>query len=160
MKKIEKENINMNDLVRNEIFDLINRTKSIVISAINESGMPIIKGVTKLGYDDLKALYFVTSQESPFYKYYMKTPKTSVYLFDDDPNKTYPSHDEKYYALSLVGNMEIVTDRDIKKRFFSDYLSGFYSDGIDDKNYNLMCFLIENGKYYRGITDDFLTLDF
>lgn len=150
----------MDNLIRNEILDLIDRTKSLIISAINEEGTPIIKGVTKVGNDELSALYFCTSAESIFYKYYIQNPKTSVYLFDDDPNTPYPSADEKYYSVSLIGKMSTVTERETKQRFLSDYLAAFFPDGIDDKNYNLIRFSIESGKYYRGVTDKFLVLDF
>ena len=150
----------MEEVLRKEIIDFIEKTKSIIISAINEDGMPIVKAVTKLGNDGLSRIYFITSMESNFFKYYQENPKTSVYLFDDDPNTPYPSMDEKYYSLSLIGVMELVSDLKIKKKFLSDYLSQFYPDGVTDKNYNLMCFTVEKGKYYRAVTDNYLSKDF
>lgn len=124
----------MEENTRNEIKNLIERTKSILISAINSDGIPIIKGVTKLGNDDIYALYFCTSQESEFFKWYNENPKTSVYLFDDDPNTPYPSTDEKYYSLSLMGFVEVVK--------------------------NLIRFVLQCGKYYKTEPSGSLSLDF
>ena len=145
---------------KNEMIILIEKVKSIVISAINSNGIPIIKSVTKLGNDDLNSLYFCTSPDSDFWKWYVKNPKTSVLLFDDDPNIHYPSADEKYYSLSLIGQMEVVLDVETKQRFFSDYLAAFFPDGVNDKNYHLIRFVVQSGKYYRGVTDNFLSIDF
>ena len=146
--------------IKNEMITLIEKVKSIVISAINSKGIPILKSVTKLGNDDLKALYFCTSPDSDFWKWYVKNPQTSVFLFDDDRDIPYPSADEKYYSLSLIGQMETVTDIETKQRFLSDYLAEFFPDGVNDKNYHLVRFVVQSGKYYRGVTDNFLSLDF
>ncbi|HML46248.1 MAG TPA: pyridoxamine 5'-phosphate oxidase family protein [Clostridia bacterium] len=150
----------MNESIRKEILEFIERTKTIMISAINSENIPIVKGVTKLGNDGMEALYFCTSQESEFFKYYSGHPIVSVYLLDDDAAVKYPSADEKYYALSLIGRMEKVLDQETKRRFLSDYLSAFFPDGIEDPNYNLVKFAAQKGKYYRGVTDHFLSLDF
>ena len=150
----------MDIAVKSEILQLIEKVKTLVISAMDKDGTPITKGVTKLGHDDLAALYFCTSKNSAFYQWFLQNAKTSVYMFDDDPNTAYPSVDEKYFSLSLIGKMEAVCDHETKERFFSDYLAMFYPGGIDDENYNLMRFSIQSGKYYRGITDNSLSLDF
>ena len=150
----------MDTIVKKEIEAFIVKTKTLVISAIDKNGIPILKGVTKLGNDGWKAIYFCTSPNSAFFKWYIKNPLVSVYLFDDDPNTPYPSENEKYYALSLIGTMESVQNAEIKKRFLSEYLLKFYPDGVNDKNYHLIRFVTHSGKYYRGVTDNFLTLDF
>ena len=150
----------MEEALKNEITDFVEKTKSIIISAKNEDDIPMVKAVTKLGNDGLSKIYYTTSMETNFFKYYEENPRTSVYLFDDDPNTPYPSMDEKYYSLSLIGVMKLVSDQKIKQRFLSDYLSQFFPDGVTDKDYNLMCFVVEKGKYYRGVTDNYLSKDF
>ncbi|MGI5900084.1 MAG: pyridoxamine 5'-phosphate oxidase family protein [Christensenellales bacterium] len=150
----------MDERTGNEILSLIERTKTLIISALDEDGVPIIKGVTKLGNDGYRALYFCTSPQSRFFQWYLAHPRTSAYLFDDDPNIPYPSVDEKYYSLSLMGHMEAVTDIETRRRFLSDYLADFFPDGVNDKNYHLVKFSVEKGKYYRGVTDDFLSMAF
>lgn len=66
----------MDEKTGNEILSLIERTKSIMISALDEDGVPIIKGVTKLGNDGYGALYFCTSPESRFFRWYADHPRT------------------------------------------------------------------------------------
>jgi general stress protein 26 len=150
----------MEETLKKEIIDFVGRTKSILISAKNKNSIPIVKAVTKLGNDGLNRIYFSTSPETEFFKYYKENPRTSIYLFDDDPNTPYPATDEKYYSVSFIDVMEVISDLKIKQRFLSEYLSQFYPDGVMDKNYNLMCFNAESGKYFRGVTDNYLSKDF
>ena len=150
----------MDSAVRSEMRNLIKKTKSLIISAVNSDGVPMIKGVTKLGNDDLNALYFVTSPKSEFAACYKQNPIASVFLFDDDKSVPYPSKDEKYYSLSLTGKMEAVADPHAKQRFLTDYLAPFYPKGVNDENYYLMRFVVQSGKYYRGVTDNSLSFSF
>ena len=146
---------------KKEIVEFIRRTKSMVISALNAEGIPIMKAVTMLGNDGLNSLYFCTSPKSEFFIWYKNNPRTSIYLFDDDPNTPYPSANEKYCSLALIGKVEVVTDRGIKWRFLSDYsyyLSAYYK--VDDEEYDAIRFVPQSGTYYQTGSDGSFSYDF
>lgn len=91
---------------------------------------------------------------------YKTNPKASAYLFFDDPTIPYPSPEEKYYGLSLVGNIEEENNLDVKKRFWQEGWAEFYPNGINDENYYLLKVVAKKGKYFRGVSGDMLSTSF
>ena len=170
----------MEQRLKEEIISLIERTKSIIITAVKADGsfacdvpegdgkdcaatsayVPIVKAVSKLGNDDLRSLYFETSPGSEFIIAYKTNPLACAYMFDDDKDVPYPSHDEKYYGLTLFGTVSEVFDLKLKERFMDAYHIEFYPKGAEDNNFHLFCFYAQRGKYFGGISGEMENVEF
>jgi len=152
-----------NSRLKIEICEFLTRTKSIIINALDEDHTPISTAVTKLENDGLSKIYFYKSQNSEYSKWFSKNPKTTVYLFFDNPSKTTPTIGEKLYSLTLKGEMELVRDSLLKNAILKNherYLSSSFSEEIDDELNSLWCFNIQSGKYYKSFEDGQIRIKF
>lgn len=69
-----------------------------------------------------------------------KNPNASAYYCKPD----------EYRGLRLGGPMEIVTDYDLKKRFWKKGWETYYPAGIDDPEYTVLSLQPQKAKYYQG----------
>lgn len=131
----------MNESIKKEIAELMEKAKVFQISSVDELGYPNTKSVLCLQNDGIKTHYISTNLSAKRTQQYLKNPKACIYFSDSDC----------FMGLMLVGTMEVCTDRHHKEMLWREGFEMYYPKGIDDEDYCVLKFTSEWGNYYHGL---------
>ncbi|WP_368936681.1 pyridoxamine 5'-phosphate oxidase family protein [Bacillus sp. SH8-8] len=126
--------------VFSESLEMVNRSTVTMLGSVDEGKFPNIKAVLKLESQGIKKFWFNTNTSSKRIQQYKDNPKACLYFLES----------EKYVGLMLIGNMEIIKDRELKAKLWRSSFEEYYPMGIDDPEYSILCFTSLKGKYYDG----------
>lgn len=134
--QIQKERIAEIEEKANE---LISKCTVAVLTSINESGYPRSCVLSIARADGFRNIYFVTSKRSEINgkaKHFEVNSKASVcyYLGGD--------------SVTLIGNVEFVTDRSIQESIWKETDRKFFKQGIDDPKFRLIKFHTIEATYW------------
>lgn len=117
------------------------RVGTFILSCIGSNGYPQVKAVVPPKYRRvIDEIYFCTNTSSKFTNAIMQNPKTSVYFY---------SRKLIWKGCSLQGDMEIVTDRDIKKQYWQNkYKNAYKEKSYADPDFCLIRFKPKTGRFY------------
>ena len=107
---------------------LLESCGDIIVTSINEAGYPRPCVLSKLGAQELKAIYFSTGSDSKKTAHFKKNPKAGLCF--------YREHD----SVTMVGEIEIVTDPEMKSSLWQDWMIEHFTGGPQDENYCVLCF--------------------
>ncbi len=117
-----------------EAAKLLASTRSVTISTVDAEGYPVPVAMVPVKRDELQTLYFSSMTSSSKVKNIQANPKTGVSFYNG------------YDGVTLVGEMEIVTDRAIKKEVFDEkWMSKHFPKGVDDPEYTVLKFTAKRG---------------
>lgn len=126
----------MKDMIKKMIND---HKANTIISYIDENGFPISKAMLKPRLvEDEKVFYFSTNTSSNKVHAYEKHHIGSIYMFN-------PS---TFIGVSLIGQVEILKDIDIKTKIWLKGDEKFYPLGIEDPDYCVLRFTVTHGRAY------------
>ena len=128
---------------------LYKNVDTFILSCVGADGYPLTKAVVPGKYrESLKELYFGTNTSSKFATAISKNQKASVYFF---------SRDVSWDGCFLKGDMEIVTDMNIKEKYWDeDYKDAYEQKSFTDPDFCLLKFVPVTGRFYSDFTlDDF-----
>ena len=114
-----------------------------VMSLIDEDGFPAASMITAAKADGFKWISFCTWLDGNKANRVRKDPRAGIYLFDT----------KSFTGISLMGEIEIIVDLDVKKEMWYETLGDHYSGPDDDK----LCVLRFRPRKYN-IFIDFQTL--
>lgn len=123
----------------------------ICLSSVNASGMPETRAMINLAnpklfptlqkfFADGFAAYFSTNTSSEKMQQLTANSKASAYYYNAGT----------FEGLLLMGEMEIITDKRMKKDFWQDNWTMYYKKGVDDPDYTLLKLIPRSYKYYNG----------
>lgn len=135
--------------MQNQIAELIDETRNIIVCSVDENGFPNAKAMFKMEHEGLKTFLFSTNTSSMRVQQFLRNDKASIYFCGTS----------KVNGLMLVGRMEVVTDREIKARLWSDGCEQYYPLGIDDPDYCVLLFTAEKGNYYYKLSKHTFEVD-
>ncbi|MGC9345845.1 MAG: pyridoxamine 5'-phosphate oxidase family protein, partial [Candidatus Bathyarchaeales archaeon] len=118
---------------------LVNRSTIAMLGTIDAEGNPNIRAMIKNEHEGLKRIWFTTNTSSQKTAQLKKNPKACVYFVDFD----------KWMGLMLVGTIDILQDPESKQRFWREGFEKYYSLGVNDPDYSVLCFTAQWGKYYH-----------
>lgn len=110
---------------------LIKRCPTAVLSSINENGYPRSCAMGIAANNGFREIYFITSKRSELagkVTHFERSPKASVCFFSGGDSVT------------LVGDVEIVLDRETQESVWSEEHRAFFKKGIDDPKFRLLKF--------------------
>jgi general stress protein 26 len=126
--------------------------EDIIGSLIEKQGVSFISSVDEDGYPNTKAMlppvkrkgiklfYWHTNSPSMRIKHYRNNPKACVYFYDK----------RFFRGVMLKGSMEIVEDENIKKELWKDEYAMYYQGGVDGRDFTILKFTAETGRYYSN----------
>ena len=118
---------------------LLEKCDVVSLASVNEHGYPRICTVSKLKANGFREIYFQTSKRSAIQGkaiHFARNPKASVcYRLDGD-------------SVTLVGEVEIIQEMDIKKQFEADCDQRFFKNGIADPRHLLLRFLVKEATFW------------
>lgn len=117
--------------IENKACELINRCKVASLTSINENGYPRTCVLNIAKRNSFKEIYFVTSKRSHINgkaTHFELNSKASVcyYLGGD--------------SVTLVGDVEFITDRSVQEEIWNEADRKFFKNGIDDPKFRLIKF--------------------
>ncbi|MCL2556161.1 MAG: pyridoxamine 5'-phosphate oxidase family protein [Firmicutes bacterium] len=95
---------------------------------LDHEGYPTASVLTAAASDGIKYVYFCTGTDSNKYKRTFANPKASVHYGTGE------------HSITLVGEIEILTDEDSKKKFWYDGLAEHFPQGATAANYVVLKF--------------------
>lgn len=128
---------------KTQVKNLVERAKVAYVSSVDENGFPNTKAMLSLQRDDLFTHYFSTNLSAKRTQRFMQNPKSCVYFCDQ----------RFFKGLMLVGNMEVLTDREHKAMLWRKGFEMYYPDGIETQDYCVLKFTANTGNYYHGLAN-------
>lgn len=108
--------------------ELLENCAEITLSSINENGYPRTCVLSKTKSDSIKKLWCATGLSGTKTKHFNTNPKASVCFWKDGNSVT------------LIGNVIVRTDRQIREEMWLDWFMDHFPGGIDDPNYCILEF--------------------
>jgi len=129
------------------ISNLIDKQSTAYISSIDEEGFPTIKAMLaprkRIG---IKEFYFTTNTSSKRVAQYLVNPKASIYFCDK----------RFFRGVMLIGEMEVLQDKQTKEMIWQQGDTMYYPLGVDDPDYCVLKFVTIKGRYYSNFkSEDF-----
>jgi len=113
----------------------VNMGVGVTLSLLDNEGYPTTSTLSISKADGIRQITFAGTLDSNKAKRAKKDSRASICIFDDD----YESG--AYYNITLVGDIEVVTDDETKKETWYPGLEEYYPNGgIDDPNYCVLKF--------------------
>jgi general stress protein 26 len=134
--EIQKERIKE---IEENASQLLEKCEVVTLTSVNEKGYPRTCAITKVRNNGFSEIYFMTSKRSHLggkATHFENNTKASVcyYLGGD--------------SVTLIGDVEIVTDVDEKRKFDSDCDRNFFKKGIEDPKCYLLKFRTNEATFW------------
>lgn len=134
--EIQKERIKE---IEEKAAALLDKCDVVTLASINEKGYPRICVITKVRNNGFSEIYFMTSKRSHINgkaTHFENNTKASVcYFLGSD-------------SVTLIGDVEIVTDMDEKRKFDDDCDRNFFKKGIEDPKCYLLKFCVKEATFW------------
>jgi len=127
----------------------VNMGAGVTLSLLDHEGYPTTSTLSISKADGIRQLTFGGSLDSSKVKRVKENSRASVCVFDDD----YAGG--AYYNITLVGNIEVVTDMEMKKdTWYSGLEEHFPNGGVDDPNYCVLKFTTKRYNLWVDMGDE------
>lgn len=115
---------------------LIDSCESVVLASVDENGYPRPVPMSKVKSEGFTTIWFATGTDSEKTKHYRVNPKAGV-TFQKEIN-----------SVALTGDIEIVTDMEIKKALWQDWFIQHFPGGVEDPSYCILKFQAKRATYW------------
>ena len=112
----------------------VNMGAGVTLSLIDHEGYPTTSTLSISKADGIRQITFGGSLDSNKAKRAKENSRASVCIFDDD------YEGGAYYNITLVGDIEVVTDPIMKKETWYEGLEEHFPNGVDDPNFCVLKF--------------------
>ena len=126
---------------RRKALALVERSEIALVGSNGEDGHPWIKAMLKMETEGLKTVWFSTNTSSRRVAQFLRDARASVYFVDFSD----------WMGLMLVGEVEVLSDSESRKRLWRDGYERYYPLGADDPDYTVLRFSAANANYYHQL---------
>jgi general stress protein 26 len=123
--------------------ELVGRSTIVMVGSNSEDGYPNIKAMLKAESEGLKRIWFSTNTSSRRVAQFRRDPKACLYFVDFI----------QWQGLMLVGRIEILQDPEVRRRLWHTGDEKYYSLGVNDPDYSVLCFTAAWGNYYHSLAN-------
>lgn len=136
--------------MKRQIEKMINDKDSYtLLNYIDGQGFPVCKALLKPRHvEDSRIFYFSTNTSSNKVTAYEKHHNGSIYFFNP----------KTFVGISLIGQVEVLKDLEIKTKLWMDGDEQLYPLGIIDPDYCVLKFTITHGRAYLSNRNEDFTL--
>ncbi len=127
---------------KQQIFKFISEQKTAFIASIDENGYPVIRAMLAPSKIDGNDIYFSTNTSSKKVKQYTACDKACVYF--------YKRGKFNYQGVSIIGNMQVLTDQPSKDMIWKPGDRLYYKKGVTDPDYCVLKFTAKRAEYYSS----------
>ena len=125
--------------------DLLSKCDDITLASVNENGYPRVCVMGKTKAEGIQKIWCSTGLAGTKTKHFLTNPKASVCYWQGGDSVT------------LIGTVEVKTDRPIREEMWRDGFTEHFPGGIDDPNYCVLEFTAEEATIW--IDGEFVTLE-
>ncbi len=125
---------------RTKLLKFISKQKTAFIASVDGQGYPVIRAMLAPRKIDGNEIYFSTNTSSNKIKQFSANGKACVYF--------YKRGRFKYQGASIIGEMQVCTDRATKEEIWHFGDSLFYKQGVTDPDYCVLKFTGITAEYY------------
>lgn len=127
--------------MKSKVEKLYKSVNTFILTCIGTDGYPLTKAVVPGKYrETLEELYFCTNTSSKFVFQISKNSKASVYFY---------SRGLMWKGCLLKGDMEIVTDMNIKEKYWQNKFKNAYPQkSFTDPDFCVLKFVPKSGRFY------------
>ncbi|AOT68856.1 pyridoxamine 5'-phosphate oxidase family protein [Geosporobacter ferrireducens] len=122
----------MKNNIRKKAMDIVSNAETTVLSSIDEGGWPRAVTMSNIKAEGLETIWFATGTTSAKVKHYKENNKASV-CYSAGNN-----------GITLIGDMEIVDDMDVKKALWTDWFIAHFPGGVTDPEYCILKFVTKD----------------
>lgn len=115
---------------------LIDSCESVVLASVDENGYPRPVPMSKVKNEGFTTIWFATGTDSEKTKHFRVNPKAGV-TFQKEIN-----------SVVLTGDIEIVTDMEIKRTLWQDWFIQHFPGGVEDPSYCILKFQSKRATYW------------
>ncbi|MGC9974238.1 MAG: pyridoxamine 5'-phosphate oxidase family protein [Gaiellaceae bacterium] len=126
---------------RRKALALVERSEIALLGSNGEDGHPWIKAMLKMETEELKTVWFSTNTSSRRVAQFLRDPRACVYFVDFSD----------WMGLMLIGEIEVLSDRQSRERIWRDGYERYYPLGIDDPDYTVLRFSAGSANYYHQL---------
>ncbi len=126
---------------RRKALALVERSGIALVGSNSEDGHPWIKAMLKMETEDLKTVWFSTNTSSKRVSQFRVDPRACVYFVDFSD----------WMGLMLIGEVELLTDSESRKRLWRDGYEQYYPLGLGDPDYTVLRFNAASANYYHQL---------
>ncbi|MCF4151056.1 pyridoxamine 5'-phosphate oxidase family protein [Dethiosulfovibrio sp. F2B] len=116
--------------------NLMAKSEVVTLASVNENGFPRICAMANVKSEGIKTIWMATGTHSRKTAHFLKNPKASVC--------TYSGGD----SLTLVGNISVISDKEIKHDLWQDWFIEHFPKGEDDPEYCVLKFEAKEATIY------------
>ena len=133
----------------------VNPGVGVTLSLLDHEGYPTTSTLSISKADGIRQITFAGSLDSNKAKRAKENSRASVCIFDDN------FEGGAYYNITLVGDIEVVTDIEMKKETWYEGLDAhFPNGGLDDPNYCVLKFTTKRYNLWVDMNEDETTGSF
>jgi len=126
----------------------------VTLSLLDHEGYPTTSTLSISKADGIRQITFGGQLDSNKAKRAKKNSRASVCIFDDD------YENGSYYNITLVGDIEVVTDIETKKDTWYPGLEEYFPGGVDDPNYCVLKFTTKRYNLWVDVEEEATTGSF
>lgn len=132
------------------IATIADKSKCTTITYIDEDGYPVCKEMLAPRVrEGSQVFYFTTNTSSHKVQQYLANHKASIYFVDR----------RFFRGINLVGEMEVLQDKESRELIWREGDTMYYPKGIDDPDYCVLKFSAHRGTYYANFKTQYFTFD-
>jgi general stress protein 26 len=126
---------------RRKALALVERSGIALVGSNGDDGYPQIKALLKMETEGLKTVWFSTNTSSRRVAQFRSDPRACVYFVDFSD----------WMGLMLVGEMEVLSDPESRRRLWRDGYEQYYPLGVSDPDYTVLRFKAASANYYHQL---------
>lgn len=121
-------------ILRAEI--IMSNASVATIAKIDDKGYPRASTISNIKTDGVKTAWFSTGLRSSKVKFFMQNSKASVCYHEGGNN------------ITLIGDIEILTDPELKKKLWLDWFINHFPGGVTDPDYCILKFTTKEATFW------------
>jgi len=118
--------------------EVIKKSANVYLGVVDENGYPVVMAMSLINPETISEIYLSTTIDSNKAKSLQKNKKASVCCAAPE------------YNITLVGDVEILTDQETKSKCWQDWFIEVYPGGETDPNYCVIKFYAKRASLYIG----------
>ena len=126
----------------------VNPGVGVTLSLLDHEGYPTTSTLSISNADGIREITFAVALDSNKAKRAKANSRASVCLFDDN------YEGGSYYNITLVGDVEVLTDPEIKKATWFEGLEEHFPGGAEDPNYCVLKFVTKRYNLWVDIEEE------
>jgi len=127
----------------------VNMGAGVTLSLLDHEGYPTTSTLSIAKADGIRQITFAATLDSNKAKRAQENSRACVCIFDDD------YENGAYYNITLVGDIEVVTDTEMKKETWYPGLEEYFPNGgLDDPNYCVLKFTTKRYNLWVDVEEE------